>query len=56
VKVTISLDKPKVLIVIEGTDASMSEVSDLVEQALIKTKKVWFEYVKRQMKLSGETK
>ena len=50
-KVTISLDRPKVQIVIEGTDASMGEVSELVEQALVKTKKVWLDYIKRQTKL-----
>jgi len=50
-KVTISLDKPKVSIVIEGTDTSMIEVSELVEQALIKIKKVWLDYIKRQTKL-----
>ena len=55
-KVTISLDKPKVLVVIEGADTSMSEVSDLVEQALVKTKKVWLDYIKRQTKLQEETK
>lgn len=55
-KVTISLDKPKVSIVIEGTDTSMSEVSELVEQALVKTKKVWLDYIKRQTKLPGEAK
>ena len=50
-KVTISLDKPKVSIVIEGTDTSMGEVSELVEQALVKIKKVWLDYIKRQTKL-----
>jgi len=50
-KVTISLDKPKVAIVIEGSDASLAEVSDLVEQALLKTKKVWLDTIKRQTKL-----
>ena len=50
-KVTISLDKPKVVIVIEGSDTSLAEVSDVVEQALVKIKKVWFDYIKRQTKL-----
>ena len=50
-KVTISLDKPKVQIVIEGSDASLAEISDVVEQALVKTKKVWLDYIKRQTKL-----
>jgi len=53
-KVTISLDKPKVVIVIEGSDTSLAEVSDLVEQALVKIKKVWFDYIKRQTKLQEE--
>jgi len=51
IKVTISLDKPKVIIVIEGSDTSLAEVSDVVEQALVKIKKVWFDYIKRQTKL-----
>jgi len=50
-KVTISLDKPKVQVVIEGSDASLAEISDVVEQALVKTKKVWLDYIKRQTKL-----
>ena len=50
-KVTISLDKPKVVIVIEGSDTSLAEVSDVVEQALVKIKKVWLDYIKRQTKL-----
>jgi len=55
-KVIISLDKPKVSIVIEGTDTSMNEISDVVEQALVKIKKVWLDYIKRQTKLPEETK
>ena len=50
-KVTISLDKPKLQVVIEGSDTSLAEVSDVVEQALVKTKKVWLDYIKRQTKL-----
>ena len=50
-KVTISLDRPKVQVVIEGSDASLAEISDVVEQALVKTKKVWLDYIKRQTKL-----
>jgi len=54
-KVTISLDKPKILVVIEGSDASLSEMSDVVEQALTKMKKVWLDTIKRQTKLAQET-
>ena len=50
-KVTISLDRPKVQVVIEGSDASLAEISDVVEQALVKIKKVWLDYIKRQTKL-----
>ena len=50
-KVTISLDKPKVSVVIEGSDTSLAEVSDVVEQSLVKIKKVWLDYIKRQTKL-----
>jgi len=56
-KVTISLDKPKILVVIEGSDQSLSEISDVVEQALVKLKKVWLDTIKRQTKLpETETK
>ena len=51
VKVTISLDKPKVTVVIEGSDTSLAEISDVVEQALVKLKKVWLDTIKRQTKL-----
>lgn len=51
VKVTISLDKPKILVVIEGSDQSLSEISDVVEQSLVKLKKVWLDTIKRQAKL-----
>ena len=54
-KVTISLDKPKMLVVIEGSDASLAEISDIVEQALTKMKKVWLDTIKRQTKLAQET-
>ena len=54
-KVTISLDKPKILVVIEGSDASLGEISDVVEQALVKMKKVWLDTIKRQTKLAQET-
>jgi len=53
-KVTISLDKPKVTVVIEGSDQSLSEISDVVEQALVKMKKVWLDTIKRQTKLAQE--
>ena len=53
-KVTISLDKPKILAVIEGSDQSLSEISDVVEQALVKLKKVWLDTIKRQIKLPTE--
>ena len=54
-KVTISLDKPKILVVIEGSDTSLAEISDVVEQALVKLKKVWLDTIKRQTKLAQET-
>lgn len=53
-KITISLDKPKVTIVIEGSDTSLAEISDVVEQALAKMKKVWLDTIKRQIKLPTE--
>jgi hypothetical protein len=53
-KVTISLDKPKMLVVIECSDASLAEISDVVEQALAKMKKVWLDTIKRQTKLPAE--
>lgn len=57
-KVTISLDKPKVTVVIEGSDTALAEISDVVEQALAKMKKVWLDTIKRQTKLpeTGESK
>ncbi len=42
-KVVISLDKPKIQIVVEGADASLSEIGDVVEQSLMKIKKVWLD-------------
>lgn len=57
-KVTISLDKPKMLVVIEDKDAEMASVGDVVEQVFMRLKKVWLDYAKRQTKLpeTGEHK
>jgi|GEM_PF-5013927 len=55
-KVTISLDKPKMLVVIEDKDAEMAAVGDVVEQVFVRFKKVWFDYSKRQMKLPENEK
>lgn len=55
-KVTITLDKPKVTVVIEGSDTALAEISDVIEQALAKMKKVWLDTIKRQTKLPEETK
>ena len=50
-KVTISLDKPKMLVVIEDKDAEMGAVGDVVEQVFVRFKKVFQDYAKRQTKL-----
>ena len=55
-KVTISLDKPKMTVIIEDKDAEMGNIGDVVEQVFVRFKKVWFDYSKRQTKLPGETK
>ena len=56
VKVTISLDKPKMTVTIEDKDAEMGNIGDVVEQVFVRFKKVWFDYSKRQTKLPEETK
>ncbi len=50
-KVTISLDKPKMLVVIEDKDVEMSSVGDVVEQVFVRFKKVWLDTIKKQTKL-----
>ena len=55
-KVTISLDKPKMTVTIEDKDAEMGNIGDVVEQVFVRFKKVWFDYSKRQTKLPEETK
>lgn len=50
-KVTISLDKPKMLVIIEDKDAEMGAVGDVVEQVFVRFKKVFQDYAKRQTKL-----
>ena len=55
-KVTISLDKPKMVVVIEGSDNSMDEMGTLLEEAFTRMKRVWLDYLKRQTKLTEETK
>jgi len=54
VKVTISLDKPKMVVVIEGSDNSMEEMGTLLEEAFTRMKRVWLDYLKRQTKLTEE--
>jgi len=56
VKVTISLDKPKMVVVIEGSDNSMDEMGTLLEEAFTRMKRVWLDYLKRQTKLTEEKK
>ena len=56
VKVTISLDKPKMTVIIEDKDAEMGNIGDVVEQVFVRFKKVWLDYSKRQMKLPEEPK
>ena len=56
VKVTISLDKPKMTVIIEDKDAEMAAIGDVVEQVFMRFKKVWLDYSKRQMKLPEENK
>lgn len=53
-KVTISLDKPKMVVVIEGSDNSMDEMGTLLEEAFARMKRVWLDYLKRQTKLTEE--
>ena len=55
-KITISLDKPKMQVVIEDKDAEMGNIGDVVEQVFIRFKKVFQDYAKRQTKLPEETK
>jgi len=50
-KVTISLDRPKMLVVIEDKDAEMGNIGDVVEQVFVRFKKVYQDYAKRQTKL-----
>jgi len=56
VKVTISLDKPKMVVVIEGSDNSMEEMGTLLEEAFTRLKRVWLDYLKRQTKLNEGVK
>ncbi len=55
-KVTISLDKPKMVVVIEGSDNSMEEMGTLLEEAFTRLKRVWLDYLKRQTKLNEGVK
>lgn len=55
-KVTISLDKPKMVVVIEGSDSSMDEMGTLLGETFVRMKRVWLDYLKRQTKLTEETK
>lgn len=55
-KVTISLDKPKMVVVIEGSDNSMEEMGTLLEEAFTRMKRVWLDYLKRQTKLNEGVK
>ena len=55
-KVTISLDKPKMIVVIEASDTSMEEMGTLLEEAFTRMKRVWLDYLKRQTKLTEEKK
>lgn len=55
-KVTISLDKPKMVVVIEGSDSTMEELGTLLEEAFTRMKRVWLDYLKRQTKLAEEKK
>ena len=50
-KITFSLDKPKMVIIIEGPDSSMNDLGEVVEQVLQKMKKSWLDTIKRQTKL-----
>jgi len=55
-KVTISLDKPKMVVVIEGSDSSMDEMGALLEETFARMKKVWSDHLKRQTKLNEGVK
>lgn len=55
-KVTISLDKPKMVVMIEGSDNSMAEMGALLEETFARMKRVWLDYLKRQTKLTEEPK
>jgi len=55
-KVTISLDKPKMIVVIEGSDNSMDEMGALLEETFARMKKVWLDHLKRQTKLNEGVK